>query len=366
MACKCKDKDNHGEHHHHGLSREAVMHALSAVNDPELHRDIVTLGMVKKLEITDGRVTLELELTTPACPLKEVFRRDIRAALARLPGFESLEIEFSANVRGRAVEKGDLAPGVRNIIAVASGKGGVGKSTVAVNLALALARTGASVGLMDADLYGPNVPLMLGIDETPEVLEGRLQPIERHGLKVISMGVLIAEGAPVIWRGPMLNSALRQFFGDVNWGELDYLIVDLPPGTGDIQISLVQLVPLTGALIVTTPQEVALQDVRRAVAMFRQTNTEMFGVVENMAWFRCDECGKQHAIFGAGGGQRIAAEIGLPLLGSIPLGREVREAGDSGLPVMLAHPDSEQGVQFAKIAESLAAALAVRHAAATD
>ncbi|MCE5229743.1 Mrp/NBP35 family ATP-binding protein [bacterium] len=343
------------------LPREAVMQALATVNDPELHRDIVSLGMVKSVEIENGRVQLTLELTTPACPLKEVFTRDIRAALGKIPGFRAVRIEFTANVSQREIGRDDLAPGVRNIIAVASGKGGVGKSTVSVGLAIALARAGARVGLLDADMYGPNIPLMMGINDPPRVENGKMKPLENYGVKVISIGFLIEPGAPVIWRGPMLNSALRQFFSDVDWGELDYLVVDLPPGTGDVQLSLVQLVPVTGAVLVTTPQEVSLQDARRGASMFMQTKTPILGVIENMAYFRCDACNKEHYIFGEGGGRRVAGELGVPLLGRIPLGQNVREGGDSGRPVLIDDPECEQSRTIAEIAASLAAAIAVRN-----
>ena len=351
-----------GKRGNNGLDRDAVMRALATVNDPELHKDVVSLGMVKDVKIDGGAVRLNLELTTPACPLKEVFQRDVKAALEKVPGFESVTIDFSSNVMGRAMGQGDLAPGVRNIIAVASGKGGVGKSTVSVNLALSLAKTGARVGLLDADIYGPNIPIMLGLKEPPRVVENRMVPLEAHGLKVISMGVLIPEGQAVIWRGPMLNSALRQFFSDVDWGELDYLIVDLPPGTGDVQISLVQLVKVTGCVIVTTPQDVALQDVRRGIAMLRQTNTPVLGLIENMAWFRCDGCEKIHYIFGQGGGERMAKEVGIPLLGQIPLGQVVREGGDAGRPVTLFAPECQQSEKFMEIAQALAAAVSVKNA----
>ncbi len=353
-----------GKHKHADeapLPREAVMAALATVNDPELHRDIVSLGMVKQVEIEGGRVAVTIELTTPACPLKEVFTRDIRAALGNVPGFRAVAIEFTANVKPREIKPDDLAPGVRNIIAVASGKGGVGKSTVSVGLAIALAQTGARVGLLDADMYGPNIPLMMGLAEPPRVAEGKILPLENYGVKVISIGFLVEPGAPVIWRGPMLNSALRQFFSDVAWGELDYLVVDLPPGTGDVQISLVQLVPVTGAVLVTTPQEVSLQDARRGAAMFVQTQTALLGVIENMAYFRCDACNKKHYIFGEGGGRRIAEEFGVPLLGSIPIGQSVREGGDSGRPILIADPECEQSRTIREAAAALAAHVAVRN-----
>ena len=339
------------------ITRDQVMDALRTVNDPELHRDLVSLGMVKDIAIEGGIIRVGIELTTPACPLKGVIQADVHEALAKIPGFAEVLIDFTADVRGRSgMAAGDLVPGVRNVIAVGSGKGGVGKSTVSLNLALALARSGASVGLLDADIYGPNIPLMLGINERPRVLDNKMVPIEKYGLRVISMGMLLEGDMPVIWRGPMLNNALRQFLGDVHWGQLDYLIIDMPPGTGDVQISLVQLVPLTGAVIVTTPQDVSLQDARRAMAMFHQTNTPVLGIVENMAYFKCDSpgCGKIHYLFGEGGGERTAREMDLPFLGRIPLGQNVREGGDHGNPIVLADPTSEHALRFLEIAGNLA------------
>ena len=338
----------------HALSKEQVIAALSTVNDPEIHKDLVSLGMVKAVEVEDGCVRVEIQLTTPACPLKNVIGGDVEAALTPLPGFKSVQIDFSANVAGRRFSEGELVPGVRNIIGVASGKGGVGKSTVALNLAISLQRTGARVGLLDADIYGPNIPTMMGLTEAPRIEGNKMVPLEKFGVKMISMGLLVPEDAPVIWRGPMLNNALRQFFGDVHWGELDYLIVDLPPGTGDIQISLVQLVNVTGCVIVTTPQTVSLQDARKGLAMFQQTNTPVLGLIENMSYFICDGCGKRHDIFDTGGGEKAAATLGLPFLGAIPLGINVRDGGDRGLPVSAADPQCEHSLRFMEIAQRLA------------
>lgn len=342
-----------------GLTREAVLAVLATVQDPELHKDLVSLGMVRAVEIKEGRVKLEIQLTTPACPLKELITRDVEAALAKLPGFVGLEVNYTANVTGRDRGEEDLAPGVRNIIGVASGKGGVGKSTVALNLAISLAQSGARVGLLDADIYGPNLPTMMGLHEPPQVAGGKMVPLEKFGVKMISMGLLIPEDQPVIWRGPMLNRALQQFLGDVAWGELDYLIVDLPPGTGDVQISLVQLVRVTGCVIVTTPQTVSLQDARKGLAMFHQTKTPVLGIIENMSYFICGECGTRHNIFDTGGGERVAAELGLPFLGAIPLGINVREGGDTGRPVSVTEPECEQSRQFLAIAQHLAARISV-------
>lgn len=338
----------------HALSKEQVIEALRTVNDPEIHKDLVSLGMVKAVEVEEGRVRVQIQLTTPACPLKNVIGGDVEAALAKLPGFKSVQIDFSANVASRRATEGELVPGVRNIIGVASGKGGVGKSTVALNLAISLQKTGARVGLLDADIYGPNIPTMMGLTEAPRIDGNKMVPLEKFGVKMISMGLLVPEDAPVIWRGPMLNNALRQFFGDVQWGELDYLIVDLPPGTGDVQISLVQLVNVTGCVIVTTPQTVSLQDARKGLAMFQQTNTPVLGLIENMSYFICDGCGKRHNIFDTGGGEKAAASLGIPFLGAIPLGVNVRDGGDRGLPVSAADPQCEHSQRFMEIAQRLA------------
>jgi ATP-binding protein involved in chromosome partitioning len=341
------------------LSRESVYDALRKVNDPDLKKDLVTLGMVKEVEIADGVVKIRVELTTPACPLKEIMGRDIEAQLKKLSGFKSMALEWTSNVAGRAMADQDLAPTVRNIIGVASGKGGVGKSTVAVNLAISLMKAGARVGLLDADIYGPNVPTMLGLKEPPRVADNRIQPLEAYGLKVISMGVLVPEDQPVIWRGPMLNNALRQFFGDVEWGELDYLIVDLPPGTGDVQISMVQLVRVTGCVIVTTPQTVSLQDARKGLAMFHHTNTPVLGIIENMSYFICDKCNARHNIFDTGGGEALARRLEIPFLGAIPIGVSVREGGDKGVPISISAPQSEQALKFMEIARALAARVSI-------
>ncbi len=344
-----------------GLTREAVMEALKTVNDPELHRDLVSLGMVKQVQVEAGVARVEIQLTTPACPLKDVIGGDVRKALATIPGFEDVIIDFTANVAGRAMEDQDLAPGVKNIVGIASGKGGVGKSTVALNLAISLQRTGARVGLLDADIYGPNIPTMMALRRAPRVEDNKMIPLERFDLKMISMGLLIQDDTPVIWRGPMLNSALRQFFGDVRWGELDYLLVDLPPGTGDVQISMVQLVRVTGCVIVTTPQRVAVEDARRGLAMFHQTNTPVLGIIENMGYFRCGACDEVHHLFGDGGGERAAKELEVPFLGSIPLAVAVREGGDAGEPITVADPEGEISQKFLDVARQLAARISVHN-----
>ncbi len=341
------------------LSIDSIKAVLATVNDPELNRDLVSLGMVKQIDIVEGRVKLEIQLTTPACPLKDVIGKDVDTALKQIPGYAGVDINFTANVAGRHPVGQDLVPGVRNIIGVASGKGGVGKSTVALNLAISLAKLGARVGLLDADIYGPNIPTMMGLSSPPRVVNNKMVPLENFGVKMISMGLLVPDDSPIIWRGPMLNKALAQFFGDADWGELDYLIVDLPPGTGDVQISLVQLVPVTGCVIVTTPQTVSLNDARKGMAMFQQTNTPVLGIIENMSYFICDQCEARHNIFDTGGGERVAKELNLPFLGAIPIGKNVREGGDTGRPVTVVEPDCEQSKKFHEIAQNLAARISV-------
>ncbi|BCX02184.1 MAG: iron-sulfur cluster carrier protein [Candidatus Roseilinea sp.] len=339
------------------LSPAQVLQRLSAVNDPELQRDLVSLGMIRDVRVESGDVRFTVRLTTPACPLRSQIERDCRTALSALPGVRHVEIAFDADV-----PRDDrlAALGIRNLVAVASGKGGVGKTTCAVNLAVALARRGARVGLLDADIYGPNVPLMLGLNnDRPGVRQGRMLPPERYGLRIMSMGFLLRSDQPVIWRGPMLHKALEQLIMDTAWGELDYLLVDLPPGTGDVQLSLAQIVPITGAVIVTTPQDVALADVQKGTAAFRQMNVPLLGVIENMSYFVCDCCGKRHDLFSHGGGRRMAEQLGIPCLGEAPLHPAVREGGDAGAPVVIAQPDNPAAVAFTHIAGALAAAISV-------
>lgn len=326
------------------FSKEEVTAALRQVIDPDLKRDIVSLGMVENLVVSDRKIAFSLVLTTPACPLKEELQRLCEEAIHRLISNDiAIKIQFESRVTSRRKDPKEIVPDVKNIVCVASGKGGVGKSTIAVNLALALANNGNKVGLIDADIYGPSIPVMLGIKgKRPEVKEvnGKpmIIPIEQYGIKALSIGLLVDERQAVVWRGPMVSSALRQFFTDCIWGDLDYLILDLPPGTGDIHLTLVQTVPVTGAIVVTTPQEVALADVRKAIGMFRvaNINVPVIGIVENMSYFTPAELpGNKYYIFGKGGGQRIADEYRLPLLGQIPIVQSIREGGDSGLPVML-------------------------------
>ncbi|MCS7192356.1 MAG: Mrp/NBP35 family ATP-binding protein [Armatimonadetes bacterium] len=343
------------------LNEEQVLRALSQVHDPELGRDLVSLGMIRNLRVEGDRVFFDLVLTTPACPLREHIAQAARQAVAQLPGVREVHVTVSAEVmRSQALQT--VLPGVKNIIAVGSGKGGVGKTTVAVNLAIALAQTGAKVGLLDADIYGPNVPRMLGIKQTPDYDEKaqKIIPLQAWGIKVISLGFLIGEDQPVIWRGPILARALQQLLFDVAWGDLDYLLVDLPPGTGDVQISLAQLVPVTGAVIVTTPQDVALYDALKGAATFERLNVPVLGVVENMSYFICPHCGKETAIFRRGAVEAEFAIRGIRFLGAIPLMPEVCEGSDLGLPVVAALPNSLASKAFGKVASQLAASVSVQ------
>jgi ATP-binding protein involved in chromosome partitioning len=338
------------------ISENMVLDALRQIKDPDLHKDIVTLGFIKDLAIQDGDVSFRIVLTTPACPVREEMQNAARELVSSINGVRSVTVTMDAEVpRGRGIGDKVSVPGVKNIIAVSSGKGGVGKSTVAVNLAVALALDGAQVGLMDADVYGPNVPIMLGVSEArPEVEINKLVPVEAYGVKLISMAVLQPGDKPLIVRGPILHGLVKQFLSDVKWGELDYLIVDMPPGTGDVQLSLAQLVPVQGAVLVTTPQEVALIDVRRALRMFQTVAVPVLGVIENMSYFIAPDTGARYNIFGEGGGQRLADEYGVPFLGSIPMGIEVREGGDKGVPVVIGQPESPQAEAFRRAAEEVA------------
>jgi ATP-binding protein involved in chromosome partitioning len=337
-------------------NKESVLEALSQVQDPDLHKDIVSLGFIKDLAVCAGVAKFTLELTTPACPVKEQLRSQAQEVVLALDGIKECKVELSAQVRSSLPPGNDLGGNVRNVIAVTSGKGGVGKSTCAVNLAVALAQTGARVGLLDADVYGPNVPIMMGLKGSPPgAADGnKMVPLQAHGVKVISVGNLVKDGQPVMWRGPMLHRALQQFLQDVLWDELDYLLVDMPPGTGDAQLSLAQLVPLTGAVVVTMPQEVSLTDVRRAIGMCEQVKCPVLGVLENMSG----------DIFGHGGGESTAQAFDVPFFGTIPLNPDIRTSGDQGLPVVLAAPDSAPAVQFRRIAGQLAAEVAKRQDAA--
>ena len=342
----------------------AVLEALRAVRDPDLHQDIVALGFVKDLRVCGNNVAFTIELTTPACPVKDLMKAQAERAVGALPGVAQVTVTMTAQVTASRPVLGNKGtiPGVKNVIAVSSGKGGVGKSTVAVNLACALQRSGAKVGVLDADVYGPNVPLMLGVSGQPMVVDKKLVPFERYGLQVMSMALLVADDQPVIWRGPMLHSAVRQFLFDVAWQDLDYLIVDLPPGTGDAQLSLSQQAHLMGAVIVTTPQDVSVLDVKKAIRMFQTVNVPILGIVENMAWFTPPGSTERYFLFGQGGGQKIEREFGVPLLGQVPIEIAVREGGDSGRPITIAAPDSLSAKALFDIAGKVAQRVSILNA----
>jgi ATP-binding protein involved in chromosome partitioning len=340
------------------LAPETVMAALGKVQEPELHKDLVSLNMIRDLNITADQVSFTIVLTTPACPLRNQIEREAKQAVLALPGVTSVEIKMDANVPSDGRSRGLLQLPIRNAIAVASGKGGVGKSTIAVNIAVVLAQTGARVGLLDADIYGPNIPTMMGVQRLPAMEDGKLIPAEAYGVKIMSIGFLVKPDQPLIWRGPMLHSAIRQFLSDVHWGELDYLIVDLPPGTGDAALSLAQSLPLSGSVIVTLPQQVSLDDARRAMEMFRQLDVNIFGVVENMSFLELPD-GSHMDIFGSGGGERLASEAGVPFIGAIPMDPSVREGGDLGKPVTATNPQSPVAIALHKVAEDLAARISV-------
>ena len=342
----------------------AILDALRAVQDPDLHQDIVTLGFVKDLRVCGDQVAFQIELTTPACPVKDLMKGQAERAVKALPGVAGVAIEMTARVTASRPVLGNkgIIPGVKNVVAVSSGKGGVGKSTVAVNLACALRQTGARVGILDADVYGPNVPMMLGVSGQPAVVDKKIVPFERHGLQVMSMALLVADDQPVIWRGPMLHSAVRQFLFDVAWHDLDYLVVDLPPGTGDAQLSLSQQAHLMGAVIVTTPQDVSVLDVKKAIRMFQTVNVPVLGVVENMSWFTPPGSSERYHLFGQGGGQKIEREFGVPLLGQVPIEMAVREGGDSGKPITLAAPESASAKAMFDIAGRIAQRVSILNA----
>ncbi len=346
------------------VTTEHVLQALRAVQDPDLKRDLVSLGFIKHLTVNGGSVAFQIELTTPACPVRDLMREEAKRAVSAIPGVSSVEIGMTSQVRSSmsAMPAGGLIPTIKNVIPIASGKGGVGKSTVSANLALALAKSGARVGLMDADVYGPTIPTLLGITGQPEMEEAtrRIFPIEQYGLKVISMGFFMKPEEAVVWRGPMLHKTVEQFLGTVIWGELDYLLVDLPPGTGDVQLSLCQLIPITGAVIVSTPQDVALNIAQKAIAMFKKLNAPVLGIIENMSEYVCPKCGHHEEIFGTGGARRTAERMQIPLLGEIPLATPIRAASDAGRPIVLSEPGSPSAKAFFAAAEQLAARVSIR------
>jgi len=355
-------------------TEQDVLTALSHIQDPDLGRDVVSLGMIKNLAIgADGKVGFTFELTTPACPVRDRFHTMAEEIVSALPGVTAVEVKMTANVRpafGNRPLAGEMLPGVRQTIAVASGKGGVGKSTVAVNLAVALARSGARVGLLDADIYGPSIPGMTGVHEQPRVVEKpnskgelqkRLLPLEAWGIKMMSIGFIAGESTTaMVWRGPMVSRAIEQMMQDVDWGELDYLVIDLPPGTGDASLTIGQAIPLTGVTIVATPQDVAVDIAVKALQMFRQLNVTVLGLIENMSWFTCADCGKRHHPFGHGGAERAAQRLGVPFLGALPLETEIRVEADKGTPIVVAAPESEGAQAFTAIASQLAARTSIQ------
>lgn len=340
------------------ISKQAVLSALSNVQEPELHRDLVSLNMIHDLEIKGSQVKFTIVLTTPACPLRSKIENEARQAILALPGVDKVDVKLESNVPSDGRSRGLMQLPIRNAVAIASGKGGVGKSTVAVNVAVALAQSGARVGLLDADIYGPNVPTMMGVDRLPPPTKEKLIPAVAYGVKMMSIGFLVKPDQPLIWRGPMLHSAIRQFLSDVEWGELDYLIVDLPPGTGDAALSLTQSLPLSGGVIVTLPQQVSLEDARRGLEMFRQLNVPVLGVIENMSYLELPD-GTRMDIFGTGGGEQLAREGNVPFFGTIPIDTRVREGGDNGKPVVVENPDSSAAQALCQIAELIAARISV-------
>jgi ATP-binding protein involved in chromosome partitioning len=342
---------------------ELVRERLAEVRPAGLGRDIVSAGLVGQVSIDGDRVVVQMSAGPLPPPVMRATVEDIRRGVGALAGVGSVEVQV-AQPGGAAAAQAPL-PGVSDIIAVSSTKGGVGKSTVAVNLACALAQMGLSIGLLDADVYGPSLPVMLGLAGKPEVTEDKkVLPLRKYGLKAMSVGFFLEEGAPVIWRGPMVTGLLRQFLKDVDWGELDLLVIDMPPGTGDAQLTLVQQVPLAGAVVVTTPQDVSLLDVERGIAMFHQVNTPVLGIVENMSYFDCPSCGERDDLFGSGGGERLAAEFGIPLLARIPVLSEVRAAGDAGVPLVVESPDHPVSRSYADVARRVIEAVAAERGAA--
>lgn len=338
-----------------------VLDALRSVQDPDLHRDIVALGFVQEIKICDGNIAFKIELTTPACPVKDILKAQAEAAVYGIDGVTNVAIEMTAQVRERQLTGHDLLPGVKQCIAIASGKGGVGKSTVTCNLAVALAQKGAKVGLMDADVYGPSIPLMMGCPELrPMTKDSKIEPIMRFGVKLMSLGFLLEEGQAVMWRGPMVAGTVKQLLTDVDWGDLDYLLVDLPPGTGDAPMSLAQLAPLTGVVIVSTPQMVAASIAAKSAALFKRLNAPILGIVENMGVFICPGCGEESRIFSGVTGEELAAQIGSPYLGAIPLDPKIGESSMEGAPSIIAYPDRPQAAAFRQVAGKLAQQISIQ------
>ncbi len=345
-----------------GVTPAQVLAALSKVKDPDLHRDLVSLNFIKDLSVEGSKVSFTIELTTPACPVKARLESEARNAVMAIPGVTEVDVKMTSRVQSAGFGDHLPVPGVKNIIAVGSGKGGVGKSTVAVNLAVALAECGASVGLMDADIYGPSLAMMMGVSskDLPPSYGKKMIPPVRYGVKLISLGFLLPDtSTPVVWRGPMVGKAVDQLLTDVEWGELDYLIVDLPPGTGDAQLSLAQKVAVSGAVVVTTPQDVALLDVIKAINMFKKVNIPVLGIIENMSYLECPHCHERIDLFKHGGGRRASQQYGIPFLGEISLNPDIPIGGDQGIPIIKSHPDSQQARQFMEIAKAMAAQLSM-------
>ena len=337
-----------------------ILDVLKRVQDPDLHKDIVTLGFIRNIKIENGNVAFDMNLTTPACPVKDQMRDEAVALVKGLAGVSDVAVNMTAEVRQAPQMDKTALKGVKNIVAVGSGKGGVGKSTVAVNIAASLAAQGAAVGLLDGDIYGPTMPIMLGVEHPPKSVGSRMIPIEASGLRFMSMGLLVKSDQPLIWRGPMAHRALQQCLFDVDWGELDYLIVDLPPGTGDVHLTLAQQVPLTGAVIVSTPQDVGLRISLKTLRMFQQTRVPILGIVENMSYYICPHCDSRDYIFGEGGGKRAAAELGIPFFGEVPLDVAIRKQSDLGSPIVVAMPDSPSAKVLREIAQKVAQQVSIR------
>jgi ATP-binding protein involved in chromosome partitioning len=341
------------------ITEEAVLNALRKVNDPELHRDLVSLGMVKEIKVDGGAVAVTVELTTPACPMREQVEEETKAAIKTLPGVGEVTVNLTASVRKPPAGREPI-PGVKHILAVGSGKGGVGKSTVTVNLAVALAEAGASVGLLDSDIYGPSIPIMMGVHRQPEVVGKRMIPPVSHGVKLMSLGFLLPDdSSPVVWRGPMVGKAVSQMLMEVDWGELDYILADLPPGTGDASLTLAQAIPLSGAVIVMTPQEVAVQIATKTLNMFRTLKVPILGIIENMSYLLCPHCEQSVELFGHGGGRKASQRLEVPFLGEIPLDPELRRGGDVGRPILIEKPDSPVAAIFRQVAGNLAGRVSV-------
>lgn len=341
------------------VTEETVLSALRKVNDPELHRDLVSLGMVKEIQVNGGAIAVTVELTTPACPMRERVEEETKAAIKALPGVEEVTVNLTASVRKPPAGRQPIA-GVKHIVAIGSGKGGVGKSTVTANLAVALAEAGAQVGLLDSDIYGPSIPLMMGVHRQPDVVNKRMIPPVSHGVKLMSLGFLLPDHtSPVVWRGPMVGQAVKQMLMEVDWGELDYLLADLPPGTGDASLTLAQTIPLSGAVVVMTPQDVAIQIATKTLNMFQTLRVPILGIIENMSYLPCPHCAQPVELFGHGGGRKASERLEVPFLGEIPLDLALRRGGDVGRPILIEQPDSAVAAVFRQVAANLAGRISV-------